>query len=99
MSPVRLFPLIKTVLVLKECTSRVFFVVFDWQVNGLLAGNIPNVYVAVWLEQDFSWSNSNIHIELALKFKWQSFLSLKYLTPTDSSEIDNNYPWGFEPGA
>lgn len=36
----------------KECTTRVFLVVFDWQVNGLLAGNISKVYVAVWLEQD-----------------------------------------------
>lgn len=49
-SPVRLFPLTKTILVVKECTSSFF--VCDWQVDGLLAGNIPKVYVAVWLEQD-----------------------------------------------
>lgn len=28
------------------------FFVCDWQADGLLAGNIPKVYMAVWLELD-----------------------------------------------
>lgn len=40
---VGLFTRITTILVVKECTIRFFFFIFSWQVDGLLAGNIPKL--------------------------------------------------------